>query len=335
MSNWIIGIGSVMKEIRKVKVVNDVHDYQEHEEEIVAKIKQTKTITQFMICIFQLIEERGFDSTGDKYFHDIKAYGRIGELNELVRIVEALEHCGENECEFSDWLDLWIRFLEKVSWEPEVVFWATLLEYDSYCSENYRNTRGLGKNEIITIAKIEQAFNGQGYILTPCIKHTIFSKKMKESKVLAGRQTEDMDRDVLNDNLWNFKILKQADLGNYNITIQKYNSASAFLSDEVAIGISSLSIEKWFKIELNHTSRKFSIKNNDDLKDFQNKGIWEAVLEYDNMGADILIFPEITMNRETEGYLKKQLVNYRLKNLKLIFAGSFWNKDERTNGSTR
>lgn len=126
-------------------------------------------------------------------------------------------------------------------------------------------------------------------------KKTFFEHKLKEFNIRRGRQTIEYNQNNISNDFNSFDVVKKSQLNNYLPILKKYNS-SCFTKNTIKIGVTSFDSTSWFNEDKIADSKEFFITYDDNKKYMMNKKIQKILMNFDDNGADIAIFPELVMN---------------------------------------
>lgn len=300
------------------------------EEEFNKKIENISDIYSFILLLYIYLDNEGKNIIQGRYNKDIKENNVSESLKSIKKLVQDLVIYNTNE--FNLWKKVWQKELRKFPSNITTCLYHTLLRLDNVLAEYIDFSQKI-KYEKGPVKKIEQ-YNF--YYKKP---ESFFEDQMRKNGIRRGRQTTEYNVNNINHDFKTFEIIKDSDLHGYTPRIIGYNPKNCF-GKEIKFSISSLDNEKWFCINLDHEKHQFTIEYNNLAINDHNLKMRNLINRADELLSDIIIFPELAMNNETEPKILDYFYNNQVNNLKLCFMGSKWsnNKNEcllLTSGGTR
>lgn len=147
-----------------------------------------------------------------------------------------------------------------------------------------------------------------------------------KNKIRHGRQTFSFNSDSLSEDYKNFEIIKCNSINDYTLNVIAYNEE--FDGKSLKIGINPLNVKNYVNIDFEKSDYTVRIKYINDMKQNALKKIKQCLYDMEEKGANIVVFPELALYPDFLNALKKFLINYDFKNLKLIFTGSQYIDEE-------
>ena len=149
---------------------------------------------------------------------------------------------------------------------------------------------------------------------------------MSQNNIRRGRQTVEFKPNDLNKKFNSFEIIKDSDLHGYKPKVKQYNISNKF-GDNLSFALASMDNKSWCFAKQNHITRQFTVQYTEDMIALHNNKIMSTLTQADSKKADIIVFPELSLNIFTEQLVREYLLNNFFPNLKLCFLGSKWDNN--------
>lgn len=289
--------------------------YMDEKEKIIKITQNCIGICSFVITLFKYLAENCQRRDLHKnYFLMISKKNNIEDLNEIDELISILYII--DDFEFDEFLALWINKINTTKLNASIFCYVTLLKIDTSI------------NSLVDSNKFGTSYSDtDDYLFYINTKKTFFEHKLKEFNIRRGRQTIEYNQNNISNDFNSFDVVKKSQLNNYLPILKKYNS-SCFTKNTIKIGVTSFDSTSWFNEDKIADSKEFFITYDDNKKYMMNKKIQKILMNFDDNGADIAIFPELVMNDTSEKEIKNFIIQNNFNNLKLIFLGSSWNNKQ-------
>lgn len=238
---------------------------------------------------------------------------------QCARIAKAIESYKRNEqLPLSDFISYLISIFDTNEFDGVFYAYSALLAFDNF-SEVKANIDSLPR--IIGPLTASNSMNVLQIYPTP---PTSFQDKiMTKMKIRVGRNTIIFNPSNPLNNFRNLLFIPQSELGEYQSYICLYNPITEKKEKKLRIAIFPLGWEPWFDVQYNEIGKTFScINDNEQI----NKAVCYAIKRAALLDSDIVVFPEMTMNKNTKQEVKSYLLENREigKKVSLIYLGTHW-----------
>ncbi len=280
--------------------------------DVVEKIMKVEDIFSFIVNVYIFLDTKSIREIRNN-FKKATNSALSEEFDNIQKWAEEFSLVSLND--FKDWIDLWILDFNKTALPPEVFCYVTLQKLDDVIGEQSTSRKLiLNKGPLNTDDR---------YRLYLKPSESYFQKTLKKGRIIRGRQTVEYDTDTLNANFYNFEVIKETQLHDYNPQITEYSHCFNDLN-ELKIACMPMLDKEWFVVYKNHETKEFSIEYDSALTSPHNETIKKLLIECENQKVDIALFPELAMTPTTQKYIREFLISANFKHLKLIFLGSVW-----------
>lgn len=303
-----------------------------HEDEVKLKVLELGTIYDLLVVLYEWIDDKNCPS----YIHSYYDSMNTKEGTIYIDVNNLLNSMLRGDIEFGFFLKEVSKVLSEDNYK--LVSVHILLYFDVIFKEK-ENYNCLGFRNIVNIKRI----CSMGPLNNNQEKYRLFLRPQKslldESKAMkdmACRYINRKDGSNIFSNIDSYVIIRR-DNRLPNVRIKKYG-VKVFddcNNEEKSIKIAILpvcSIE-WFKVrygEAENEKKYFEIEDCIEDKKENNNRYLKMLDTLAEENVDIVIFPELAMNKDTEKTIKAHLYRKTIQNeifpIKLIFLGSLWNE---------
>lgn len=285
------------------------------ESELLKLVTNSSNIYSLIVHVFSYLQSEKAQSIHKKYNLALKD-NPAHELNAIDSLISNL--LISNQYEYKDWVEIWKEEFKNTKLDSSVFCYIFLLKIDEKIYEF--------KNDNNVIDKIGPLNNDNEYYFYFKPSTPFFLEKFIKGKVRKGRQTVEYDINSINFDFKNFEVIKNTKLNDYLPVVHKYKNKFSF-ENNIHIGFASVSKDNWFEEKYNHTTKELTVRYDTGSSSKYNMQIFKFLIEFDKMGIDIAVFPELAMNYTTERDVCKFILNTNFNNLKFVFLGSTWNNN--------
>lgn len=292
-------------------------------EELHQHIKCSNKIEELIISLFAHISKKNGKGIVDQYYSEAGKHSFIIKAaQEFILKLMAMSPLDP----FKELTDHIINLLLNCPLAKREIFcFAILLEID--------------KNIPFLVEEKPYLFSGESfsyieYLFIMNIVDPFFARSLNEMGIRRGRQTSAFQRDGINSHFSCFKVYKECYFTDYHPVVKyllKNSMKNRYyiynFGNELKIGMSPFSRNRWFHVIENECNHTFSIST-DDVNNDHKRRIEEILQIADQQKYDVIMFPELAIDGKTSNSLKQLVLKNEFNNLKLIFFGSCWNDNE-------
>ncbi len=282
------------------------------------QIKKVTDVYMFITAIFEYTTIESKQKIEKKYYQLISS-GSTNDLNVISKLVQNL--CVVNRYEFDLWLQCWIDEFKKTSLDDILFCYITLMKFDDVVNVLLPSHKSVF---------LKGPMNTYGNRFFYKKHNSFFESKLKTNHIREGRQTVEHDSNSINKVFSNFEVIKESGLYEYTPEVKQYKHTFE-ITKALKFGVSSFSNTTWFKPELNYDLKSFVIEYEPTQNQIQNDYIKNILVEFEENEVDIVIFPELAMNPETQKEIQEFIIESGFKHIKLCFLGSGWDRTEEKN----
>lgn len=282
--------------------------------DFIEHIRNVPNIYSFIVELFIYIESTSEQKIHKKYH--IALENNTFFLDVIAQLIEELFII--NLHEFGEWLENWIHEFCHSDVDEMIFCYESLLRIDNVIYELNIDKR--------TILRRGPLNNREDYLFYFKTSDSFFSEKLSRKGIRNRRQTIEFDTNSINWDFYNFEIIKNTKLYDYQPVVKQYRHNFVF-KDELKIGFLPLSLKKWFSIIPNNKTKNFSIVYDNSTIKKHNNLLKDLLMECEKLQVDIAIFPELSMNSESEDEIRRFILNSNFQYTKLCFLGSIWNNN--------
>ena len=265
---------------------------------------------------------------------DIEDYIKIGQLiDELLNLGVSFELFKRN-----------LKFTLEQSSDFRNICIDILIQFDQILAERdeyllLKQNKKMGLNKLYLKGPLNQEDSEYGLYLMPEEGIADMSPVLRNNRIRCF-----VDESKVNSLLQNYTIVRKRG-GEPDIFIKAYNNSEfehwfCRKNQEIKIAVIPFYNSKWFKEnhECYEERNYFTIEEDTVFTDEINRAYIQILEEMDSCDVDIVVFPELAMAGSTKRTIQQWLAEQCLKNgdfnIKLVFMGSYWNYDERSNCCT-
>lgn len=276
------------------------------------KLATVGDIYTFIIALFICVEAEEFNQVKGTYKKIINSKS-IGNLIKFQNLIQNLNIA--NIFEFGIWKELWIKELEKSPFDAFICAYHSLLRIDGIVEELFASKK---------IVKEKGPFGAlDNYSLYFKKTPGFFEQKMKENSIRRGRQTVEYDYNSINTQFKNFEVINNSVLHGYVPKIKAYNPKYNF-KECINFSFAPLNNEPWADSIKDHTTELFTVRYIDEKIENHTNTILNAIAKADVEKSNILILPELALNKYSEESIQLYFYDNAFSDLKLCFLGTKW-----------
>lgn len=281
-------------------------------DELSNKLSSAPDLYSFIVILFMCVDTEDLSNARSRYRKIINTES-IGNLRKFQSLAQDLLII--NPYEFTSWINLWIVELFKSPYDAIICAFHSLLRIDDVICK-YSNS-----NKIVC----DKGPFGKTECHSLFLKKAsgFFDRKMVENKIRRGRQTVEFNPNSLNWNFKNFEVFNDAEFQGFSPKIQEYRPKETF-GKSINFALMPLKSVKWSSPKFNDITEQFIVEYDQSCFATHNDGILSFISKANSEKVDILVFPELALNNNTESLVVSYLTQNSFSNLKLCFLGSKW-----------
>ena len=249
----------------------------------------------------------------------------IKRINDRIRVGMRALRSELKEKDVKNFIDFWEKNISTYINDIALFCLCTLLLFDGQDNDLISDTG------TCIIGPLSTDKNMTNMVLYPSppisFQQTYFdSKNMHE-----GRNTIKANPSDALSALKRYTFIPLSELGDYTTFIHRYTPNIKVTDKDLIVAISPIRNQRWFNINYDDDNNTFSCNYTDKkLNETINNNICKVIDAAAKAGVNILAFPEMIMNKETEDYVKTHIFNNPeiSNNIIMIALGTLWNDNK-------
>ncbi len=281
-----------------------------------------KNIFDFVSIIFYYLSEENIILLNGNYKKILSSKRHQSEFIKLEELLYDLFLFEDiDEYYFSDFKEKWIDLYKSNKINCDIFCLETLYLFDN----NYLNYNVTLKNRLQIQGPLNNIFKDKVLFYNVSPKGCL-SNYFENNNIRRGRQIVTHNPTNLDSNFKNFHIVSTNSLNSFEPKVIKYYKTINV--DRTLIGIFPKKVFENIKINFDEERKLFDIEYVKKNYNSHLKYIFNTLLEMDNKGFKIAVFPELFLFPESLNSLTHFLLTNKFTNLELIFTGSEWNNNK-------